>query len=265
MRLSAWTRPVPAAPLGMARIATGLAALAKLLIVGPDLLALSLPGTVRLPWIDGFAPAVAMPYVVIAAWTASAVAFTAGFRTRAAGIVLCITAALTLASDHQLYSNHLYLLILLAGLLVLSDAGADRSIDAGWRSGRTVSGLGPQLLRIQVTIVYGYAALWKINLQFLSGAVLGIYLREGFVALPVFADDPVMLAWLAIMTVLMEFFVAFGLWSARLRPLAAAVGIALHIAFVLFISIWGDLVVFGLLMVGTYPLFFALRVNESVS
>jgi hypothetical protein len=253
---------VDAGPLGLTRIAVGLGGIAKLFVIAPDLLGLSLSGVVHLPWWPGFAPALAAPFVIIGAWAASAIAFTAGFRTRTAGVVLVIVASLTLISDRQLYSNHLYLLILLTALLVLADSGAARSVDAGWRSGRTVPALGPDLIRIQVTIVYFFAALWKLNLQFLSGWVLGTYLAGGFVSLPAFARTPEVLSWLALMSVLAEFFICVGLWSRRLRNLATVTGVVLHVAFVVFIAAWGDLVVFGLLTVGCYPLFHALRAQR---
>lgn len=262
MRLTArWAGTVDPRPLATARIAVGLAALGKLIIVAPVLLVLALPDTLRLPWRTGLAPGLAtpwLPFALVALWAGAAVAFTAGLATRFAGAVLAAVATLVLVTDRQLYSNHLYLLIVLVALLIVADAGAARSLDSLRRGPRAVPALGPDLVRIQVTIVYAFAALWKLNPEFLSGFVLGTATAGGFVPVPAALRTPDLLAWLAMLTIGFELLVAFGLWSARLRPLAAAIGVALHIGFIAFIHLWDELLVFALLMLGCYPLFFAL-------
>lgn len=265
MRLTRrWSALVDARPLGTARIAIGLGALAKLVVIAPILLALASPGTVRLPWREGFAPALAaawLPFAIIALWAAAALALAAGLRTRFAGSVLCGAAALVLLTDRQLYSNHLYLLIVLVALLVVADAGAARSLDAAG-SPRSVRNLGPDLIRLQVTIVYIYAALWKINPVFLSGWMIGTSLTGGAVTLPASLRTPETLAWIAALTVAFEIFVPIALWTRSLRMLGATVGVLLHVAFVLFIALPGELIVFGILMIGCYPLFRAQGAGE---
>lgn len=250
-----WGRHVDARALGVARIAVGMAGIVKLLVIAPILFALSSAGAVRLPVIDDFTPALAAPVATVGVWAASALALALGIRARLAGMILCATATLTLATDWQLYSNHLYLLMLMAGLLAAADAGAALSVDARQRGGRPVLRVGPDLIRLQISIVYGFAALLKINPAFLSGWVLGTYVRGGFIELPEPLREPWILAGFAVLAVLIELTLPFGLWSRRFRVPAAIVGAGLHIAFVLLLAPWVELIVFGLLMVGTYPLF----------
>lgn len=255
-----WSALVDPRPVATTRIAVGIGALVKLLVVAPTFFALATPGAVHVPWIDGFAPVLATPWAPFAAtavWAAAASAFAAGIRTRLAGSILAAVALATMLSDRQLYANHLYLLVLLVALLVIADAGAARSFDAAARP-RPVRNLGPDLIRIQVTIVYAFAALWKINVHFLSGFMIGSSLQGGFFALPAALATPEVFAALAVLTIALELFVPFGLWSPRLRPLAAAIGVALHISFAILIAQWDELLVFGILMLATYPLFFAL-------
>jgi hypothetical protein len=252
-----WAGTIDARPLGLARIMIGSATLLKLAVVAPLVLALAAPDTERLPWLDGFAPTFAAPLGVIGVWAAAACAFTIGWRTRVAGTVLTAAMVATLLSDRQLYSNHLYLLILLVALLVFADAGATLSLDARRQTlSRRVSIIGADLLRIQLSIVYFFAAIWKINEQFLSGWIPGSYLQNGFLTIPGSMRTPEILAWLAGMTILVELMLAFALWSPRFRAPAAATGVLLHVMFVLLIEEWAELIVFGAAMLAIYPLFF---------
>jgi simple sugar transport system substrate-binding protein len=115
--------------------------------------------------------------------------------------------------------------------------------------------VGPDLIRVQISIVYFFAAIWKINPHFLSGWVLGTYVREGIITLPESFYQPHILAGFALLAIATELLLAFGLWSARLRGPAAVVGVGLHMSFVLLMPQWAELIVFGLLAAGTYPLF----------
>mgnify|MGYP006199594577 CR=1 FL=1 len=91
-----------------------------------------------------------------------------------------------LFSDQQLYSNHLYLMVIVVGLLTAGDGGAALSLDAMRRGARETVPTWPMwLLRVQVSIVYGSAALSKVNLTYLSGSVVASYLRrDGPLAVP---------------------------------------------------------------------------------
>ena len=88
--------------------------------------------------------------------------------------VLAGTMAYWLALDENLYSNHAYLLVLVAFLLVLADAGATLSLDSrlGWKTASTIPNWPLTLIRIQVSLMYLFTGLAKLNAVFLSGQIL---------------------------------------------------------------------------------------------
>src|SRR4029079_19384281 len=92
------------------------------------------------------------------------------------GVILTLSMAYTLFFDQQLYSNHLYLATLVMLLLTIAESGARFSLDARWAGGRDLILEWPiVLLKIQISIVYFYAALLKINSQYLSGVMLATF------------------------------------------------------------------------------------------
>jgi hypothetical protein len=220
----------------LTRALVGTGCLLTAIEVAPKLEIVLKPGAIPLPFAGvPLAPPGAVPWL-LALWGAGAVAFTLGRGGRAAGIFLLTVMTYVLVLDQRTYSNHLYLLCLLVLILVST------------RDPHT-----KPLLRIQASIVYAYAALAKVNLSFLSGAVLlwqahGV-LPAGWLRLEVLAP----LAWLI---VLAEGFLAVAFWSPRLRGLGWAVGLGLHAGSVAFVR-HGRLgvVIFGLAMVGLYAAF----------
>ena len=194
------------------------------------------PGTVRLPLAGiPILPLAAVPWL-IGVWTCSAVAFTLDWQRRASGVVLLAAMAYVLLMDERTYSNHLYLLCLLVLVLTWADDVTAR-----------------RLMRVQLSIVYGFAALAKVNLSFLSGAVLLAY---GRTVLPESWLRVEVLATLALLAVLSEAFLAVAFWSDRLRPWAWAVGLGLHIGSAALIHDGRlGVAIFGLAMVGLYTAF----------
>ena len=96
-----------------------------------------------------------------------------GLRTRLCGTILTLSMAYTLFFDQQLYSNHLYLATLVVLLLTIADSAARWSLDARRLGRRDLILEWPTLLlKIQISIVYFYAALLKINPQYLSGTMI---------------------------------------------------------------------------------------------
>ena len=250
--------------VGIARIVVGMAALLKLAILAPTLLALRNPAILRIP-LDSRLPALPgeMIPLVIGVWLVSAVLFTVGWRTRASGTLLSAAMLSTLLGDQQLYSNHLYLALTVTALLTLGDAGAAVSMDARDRGRRREVPAWPVLLlRAQVTIVYGFAALAKLNLAYISGAVLNAQLGWGSI-LPV--PDALrrweVMSLLALISILTEAFLALALWFSHTRPLGIAVGVAFHVAIVLGMDPTVELIVFSLLMSSLYILHLDPRVR----
>lgn len=195
----------------------------------------------------------------IGLWVIASGSFLIGWLTRVAGSVITCLAGYTLLLDQQLYSNHLYLFFLSVLLLTIADSGAALSVDSLRRSrSNTVAGWPALLLMLQVSLVYGFSALAKLSPQFLSGEVLEQTLkRHALFAFPDSWRSQETLATLAISAIVVELFIAFGLWTRRLRWVAVIAGIAVH-GFILATldSSRLSLGVFALEMFAVYPLFF---------
>jgi hypothetical protein len=198
------------------------------------------PGTVTLP-LTGLPtlPHAAVPWLV-GMWVCGAIAFMAGWYRRTAGVVLLGLMAYPLLMDERTYSNHLYLLCLLVLILTWADGVTART-----------------LLRVQLSIVYAYAALGKINLSFLSGAALLPYTRT---VLPESWIRFEVLAPFALATLLAEGFLAAAFWSDRLRPWAWTLGLVLHVGAVAMVQQGRmGVLIFGLAMIGLYAAFGPIR------
>lgn len=255
------SREVDARPVATVRILVGIAALLRALEAG-RLLRLWLPDTVvRMPmadWYPVFPPEVL--FLLVGVWGGAAAAFAAGWRTRGSGTVLVLVMAYILFLDQQTYSNHLYLLVLVVGLLAWADSGACVSLDAWLRRGRERVAAWPVfLLKAQVSIVYLFAALTKLNGEYLSGRALGQQLNPEFwAAIPKALQGPALSMGLAVASLGVELFLAAGLWGRRTRLAAIVVGVAFHFGLVAIIlpAVSLQIFVFTLLMLALYPLFF---------
>lgn len=260
---------VPPQALGVFRAAVGVAALGK----APEL-ARQLPGTEgfesgSFAWL-GVLPHGLWP-LVLGTWIVAAMCLTVGYRSRLAAGAVATLAAFVI-SFAGLYSNHLYLLATFATLLILADAGAAFSLDSRRvpaREAKRVSAWPVRLLQIQVSLVYLYAALSKVNQDFLPGNVL-FYRADSALLLPNLdrvAFFPVF-AGMSIAAILTELFIAGALWVGRLRPAAIALGLMLHSAMLVVISsspgLALKLMVFELLMLSSYLLFLNVEVGSRV-
>jgi predicted DCC family thiol-disulfide oxidoreductase YuxK len=257
----------PSRPLGLARIGASIAILLELRGSADSLLRLAEPQYITTPYVE-WAPAITEPLAMalIGLWLVSGLAFMVGWWSRLAGTVLTLTLASVVLLDQQLYSNHLYLMVIVAGLLTAADSGAAISLDALQRGSReSVPSWPVWLLRAQVSIVYGFAALSKVNLTYLSGSVVASYLRrEGPLAVPEAwrSIEPMMV--LAILSICLEAFVAVGLWLPRWRPAALVAGLMLHIGISAWLSPTFQITVFSLLMLPLYLVFLETRPERVV-
>ena len=225
--------------LAVLRIVHGSAALLLLLEMLPLWKQWLQPEVLRLPYASWYPtlPRDALP-VLLTWWILSALAFLAGWATRWTGSVLAVVLGYVLFLDQQFYSNHHLLLVVNVVYLVLANGGAEWSIDARRLSPKqraaTPARANPwaaRLLQTQLTAVYLFAGLSKLNPTFLSGAVLAVYLpREGFLAWPEAWRTQEVLQPLAGATVLGELALAVGLWLRGLRRLAMIGGGMLHLS-----------------------------------
>jgi hypothetical protein len=240
--------------VGIARIGVGIAALLEALEISSELADLSDPGVLRMPRFD-FVPSLPESSVglFLGAWVLLALAFAAGFRPRISGLALAGMLTYVLALDHQLYSNHLYLMTLLTSILALGNSGAALSLDSRRRGVQPVIGAWPVvLIRVLVSIVYGFAAASKLNLIFLSGLVLRVYMKlPGIESIPSWV-----FSLFALGAVGTEIFLAVAFWRPRLRRFAVVVGLGFHLTILATMQLVPDLITFGLLMGSAYLAFF---------
>lgn len=258
------TARVDARPLGVVRMMIGLAALLKIFDAGPVLARLGSGDVMRLPYVAWAPqPSPALHAALLAVWAMAAVALAIGWRTRTAGAALIAVLTTVIVLDEQTYSSHLYLLALLVALLVIGNSGAALSLDARGRSG----GMPPllaawpvTLLKLQVSIVYGFAALAKLNPEYLSGVALANFIPFNAAAELIGMRPMIMIVITAsIFSIAMELALAIWLWVPSRRHVALALGVAIHLGMIATIrgGVRLQLVVFALEMWSLYLLFFS--------
>jgi hypothetical protein len=243
--------------VAVARITIGATAAIAALEAWRILTRVLVPLVVKLPffsWVPAL-PAGALR-LFLAVWLIAAGAFAIGWKTRLAGAVLTLITGYTLLLDQRTYSNHLYLLVLLILLLTISDSSAAWSLDARRPGERRelVGGWPVLLMKLQVSIVYFFSALAKLTPQYLSGEVLTSSLKLSW-------RIPEIMSLLAVMSIVAELFIAFALWSSRLRLFAMVAGVGFHLFILAALdSSRLSLGIFALEMFAVYVLFFDPRV-----
>lgn len=209
-------------PVAVARIGLGVAALLNTLELFVVLTAIA-SGKLAMPlaeWVPALTPTAVQ--VLMALGITATVMIIAGIGTAAGCVVYCLTTSVALLWDQQTYSSHQVVVVLLIAYLAF--ARSDRALSLVRRPGpRPEVPWWPQLLMMtQLSALYLFAGLAKINDIFLSGEPL-----DGWVRLPL---PTWVFPVLAVATVVTEVLVlAVGLWVPRTRVLAAAVGVCLHV------------------------------------
>lgn len=257
-----------ARPLALVRMLLALGALVFAIEVWVMGLHVLVPGTLAVPFMSWLPrlPLVLLP-VFVGTWSILAIMLLIGMLSRTASATLGAMSGYMLLLDQQLYSNHQYLLTLLLLLLALSDSGACWGIDARRVGERAVVRAWPVfLIKLQVSVVYGFAALSKINAVYLSGAVV----KAHFMYAPAWFTPPwalsAALPLLAALSIGTELFLSIALWNARCRWVALWSGVGLHG----FIVIGGastpfavlQLANFALIIMAPYLLFFRPRLPK---
>lgn len=244
-----------ARPIGVARAAIGIAALIRAALQYEILRALLSGDVIRAKqfnWFPDLRFDLLWPFMAI--WMLASVSFALGFRSRVSGSVLFLCLAYQLAWDENLQANNFYLMTLIVFLLTVADSGCSFSLD------RRLFRRGPQVVvrwstllpRLQISIVYFYSALLKLNPSFLAGRSITKSTR-----MPELLHHTWLPSGVAAATVGVEFFLAVALWLPALRRGAFALGFLLHLG--IFLGMDGQHTVamftFGVTMCAPYLLF----------
>ena len=250
------TQNIDARPLAIGRILLGIASLPLALEWFRPLLKVASRDYIALPVFDG---AGSLPSIVVMVFFGVSLIASAGMILGVGGrfpaLLLAAVTALVLLADQQIYSNHLLLLLMLATFIGLS--GAHRAFtvfDLKRRQRRrrgtvAVPSWPAFLIKAQITTLYFWTAVSKINPQYLSGEVIDANLR-GWVPIP-----EGMLPAVSVMSIAAEFFLAVALWIPKTRLLAFVVGFGLHLGILAALTSPAPLIPFAMLMATGYVLF----------
>lgn len=223
------TQRVDPRPIAIVRICLGLAGLIntlELFVINAGLSS----GKLTVPyfgWVPPITPTATL--VMMAIGVTATVMIIAGIGTAGGSVVYSLTTATVLLWDQQSYSSHQVLVVLLVAYLAFAES--DRAFSPVRRSGpRPDVPWWPQLLMMtQLSALYLFAGLSKINHEFLSGDPLSTWVGD---ALPGWIFPP-----MAAATVVTEALVlAVGLWVPRLRVISVVVGVCLHLSILVLIS-----------------------------
>jgi hypothetical protein len=247
--------------LGISRIILGVAAILKGLYTLGILHQFQNADTLRfpymIPWLASVPDTVMTTVNVI--WIILAVFFTIGYGTRISGAFLAISIFLIIGIDQQMYSNHLYLLGTVVALMSIADAGSVWSIDARRsESDRSVPRWAVTLIMLQLSSVYFFAAITKLNSDFLSGLVM---IRSFEPSMLERVQRVFSLEHLAPLAVFTELFLAIAFWHPYYRWAALIIGGGFHTLNVLLMARGGsfNLAVFALVMISMMLVFFTPR------
>lgn len=178
---------------------------------------------------------------------AGAVSIAAGRNVRPAAATVVAT-SFVFMEPVGVYNHHLYLIAVVAAILAISI-----QVEL--------------MLKLQLSIVYLFGTLTKINEGFLSGTELHVSVVEHLlwrtlvgVPIPAWA-----LIAISIITVILEGFLVFAFWFPRARWVALVVGLGLHAGMLVLISDdlarFVNLVVYAGVMYTLYMPFFADKLD----
>lgn len=234
--------------LALARIGIGVAGLLNCVESWAVFFAVEQRGAVSVPTWQWLPAVDSSGGAVIAGVGAGAAAFViAGLGTRPAAGVLCAMLGLAMLLEQQTFSNHQALSMWCALWLVFSRSDARWSLRARLDGPRDVRIADQLLLMTQVSVVYAFTGLLKLNPEFLSGRVIQqnshLDLSDNLAQLMAFA------------AVLTEVGLCVGLWVPRLRWFVALAGLGLHASIPVVMVQPLPLVSFSISVVSLYPLF----------
>lgn len=242
--------------IALGRILVALASFALIVEWWIPLARLSSDEFVRLPtttWIPAATPALVQGLVSVG--LVGAVLLLLGTLARFGAALVCLTSAFALVLDEQVYSNHLYLLVWMAGLLAMSRCA--NALAFPRRKSREPVPYWPVfLIKVQISVVYFWTGVSKINEQYLSGEVLQTVMN-GWVPVP---DEA--FSYMALLSIGVEIFLSIALWIPRLVPIATALGACLHLGIIILLQGPWPLIFFALLMAAGYVQFLTSRPQQ---
>lgn len=241
--------------LGVARAAVGIAALIRAALqyeILSELVSGEVIPAKRFAWFPDLPTG--LLWLFLAIWMLACVSFALGLRTRVSGSLLVACLVYQLAWDENLQGNNFYFMALIVFLFTVADSGCSFSLDRRlFRSGpQQVVRWSTLLPRLQISIVYFYSALVKINPSFLAGHSIVRSTR-----MPELLHQTWLPAGVAAATVGVEFFLALALWAPALRRTAFALGFVLHLGIFLGMDRQHNVAMFtfGVTMLAPYLLF----------
>ena len=203
-----------------------------------------------------------------------------GLLTRPALALLIGLQGYIFFADHFNFRNHPYFFLIVLLLLIFSPCDEMLSVRA-WLRGimRRKQGTSTpttlplltsqQLIKLQISIVYFFAALHKISEPYLNGTVMAelmsrdvmrgysgamlaaLFSRDTLQWIDAFVKEPstwVIVSWV---TVILELLLPFALWFRKTRRVAILFGIPFHLGIAWLMTIY----TFSLAMIGSYILF----------
>ncbi len=243
----------PARPVALFRIGVGLAVVLRGVKTARDLYLLEYdPLVVPAPLFEWAQRPATLPGIVAlaGAFLAAGAALTVGWHARLSAAVACAISAWLFFVDQSFWGHHVYFMTLM--LLMLALADSDASLSVRWirqgRPERDVPAWPAWLAQVQLSLAYFFTSVAKLNPAFLSGDVM----RDRIVTAP---GMSAMAQPLAIVALAAEAFLAFALWSRRLRPWAFVIGFGMHVLIPVLLTPYVGLVVFSMLVFAVYVLF----------
>lgn len=189
--------------------------------------------------------------------------FWIGFATRATSILAWI---ITVSYAHRSMLSNFGLdqvNAMLAFYLMLAPCGARLSFDSWWRKRKKIAvtpsasaTLAARLIQVHICVIYVWAGLSKLqgSAWWTGDAIWQVIANYEYQSadLTWLANYPTVLQLATHGLLLFEITFPFLVFHRRLRPLAFAIGIALHLGIGAFLGMW----TFGLIMICGYLAFF---------
>jgi hypothetical protein len=205
---------------------------------------------VAVPRIEVFSVNAWTAALALGFWAVGTVAFVFPRIRRILGWMAPLGAIAASVLDKQVFSDIAFLIVLALVVHLWSWRLEQRADTAHLR------GVPLRILQAQISIVFLWTAIAKLNPRFLSGAVLSTSFL-GPVPAPDFLLQRQVLVALAVATVFGEAVLAVALWIERIRPLALTAAVGFHVLILLFFRPTLALAAFACIMGSGYLLFAA--------